>query len=798
MKTGNRQGTFSELQPVEAIEGMIAFLKSGFVAMFFALKCLETELWDDAMTCRFNEALAQTVSDLPAGLVIQKLDAYYFKSASEPEHDIGLVHRYQEQQFNRPFQCHRAFLCISLGPKGQARANPFHNGYTVLNPLKDHFKGVERCVAELKRASQVLTDLLRGHDIEVEVLAEEAILDLYLSYYNLEFDKAKQPKTLYNQINPLENGMSMGVKAGRVVTIRKQGVFTEDTSKGRQVTQAFAYPLTHVLGYQHVLITTILVEGQEKSLQALDRKRRLHKTLAAVGSQVNEIAEDEIAEFTEEIRREKHRLVSFNMTVILFEESAERVGDAVEAAVAAFRNIEGCEALVENLDTTALYFANVPGNAFQNYRWLTLSARQAVQYFHWTTLYRSAREGVLLADREGNPVLVDFFAKSLQNFNNLLIGPSGSGKSFLNNYLLALRYEQGHLQIILDIGGSYRHTVQASGGVYFAYDPKEPFPLNPFWVEPVGDGSYRLSSDKMIFLTALLSTIWKQGQINSVERTVLRQFISGYYQGLGKGDFPSLAGFALWLKAYDKTHTGEDEYGKLKANFSVDELCLVLEPFVSGEYKDLFSGAENQSFSSYRLIAFDVEKIKSDRILYPIISLIITEIALELVRAYPDMRKFIKVDEAWSMLSDTWPGFLEYAFRTLRKNNGSISIITQGITEIVNAEIGQVLIDNSSTKIILPQSDETQIKRLGKVLGFTKHELDKIRSLRSLEQGREVYIKMGDYGKVYLVEVAPELAAIFSSRSEERNRLAALIEEKGGNIHYALAQYLEDQQLQKS
>lgn len=789
----------SALFPVKAIEGEIVHLQSERSAMILSLKNSEAERLSKDELESLHEAVIGLLGDCPAGMMVQRWDAYYYQShkvgrsdSHQEKKQQSFFHNHQRDHFyHRPAQEHQAYLCVSFG-EDDSRPNPMTTGIPKEVRKKPH-RRLEQKIAELRRVAGMAAERLRPFGIEARVLEEDELKQLLLAYFNMEFRATHRPSGFNSQLHPDPNGLLIGRKFVKAVSLVGQGAFVEVTGRVNKLNQPFALPLTDALQHPHILVTSYWIEDQEKALKVLDRERKLSRAIGFFGSQENAIREDEIGDFTEEVRRDKLMLVSMNVTVLLMEESEEKVNRAVEATLAAFRTMAGCQPLVENTDTTSIYLACCPGNGAQLFRWLLMSASQAVSYTHFTGIYRSDQEGILLTDRSGNPLWVRLFNLELHNQNSVLIGTPGSGKSFLNAYLIALRHEQGAIQLVIDKGGTYAHLMKALGGAYFSYDPREPLALNPFWVKQSADGKYRLSAEKLVFLTTLLSGMWKGGDISEVERSVLVKFLTTYYKGISPEACPTITGFYNWLKAYDKQHAKEEDHQKVRAHFSIDALLLVLEPFVHGEYRELFNHDENLDISQSQLIGFDVERIKNDRALYPIISLIITEIALEKVRENPDVRKFIYLDEAWSMLSEHMGNFVENMYRTIRKHLGSIAIITQGVNEIVQSPVGQVILDTSSTKIILQHTDEAHIQRFGEVFGFTRHELDKIRSLRKKSHAREVFIKQDDYGKVYSVEVAPELAAVFSSQPEERNRLAALIAEKGGNILFALQQFIEDQ-----
>jgi conjugal transfer ATP-binding protein TraC len=150
------------------------------------------------------------------------------------------------------------------------------------------------------------------------------------------------------------------------------------------------------------------------------------------------------------------------------------------------------------------------------------------------------------------------------------------------------------------------------------------------------------------------------------------------------------------------------------------------------------------------------------------------------------------MDEAWSMLSDTMGDFVETMYRTVRKNNGAMCIITQGIDEIIKSSVGSAIIANAATQIILNHTDKVQVDKLAQFLGFTQHEVDKINSIRVSTDYREIFIKQGDYARVYILEVSEAMNAVLTSKPLEREHLRTLQKKYNGNIQFAVNQYIED------
>ena len=459
------------------------------------------------------------------------------------------------------------------------------------------------------------------------------------------------------------------------------------------------------------------------------------------------------------------------------------------------------ECFIESLDSANLFIANAPGNSDQNYRWLTMTGDNGAVYLNFLTKYTSDLQGDVLCDRFGTPILLNLFDTELENQNAIVIGPTGSGKSFTMAWFLVQRFDRGEPQIIIDNGGTYLSASIALGGKYYEYDPERPLKFNPFLVERNSDRTFSLNGNKNNFLTNLLTVVWKgkDGTVRQSERSVLNELLLHYYIAYNKKvindetftSLPSLVGFYDFVIDYIDTSSTDKEFQKQAGSFNFDEFLLCLKPFAIGQYKEVLNSEIYEDLAAEKLIIFDMKKIKSNPILYPIVGMLITELASDQLARYPKVCKWVYMDEAWSMLSDTMSDFIELMYRTIRKNNGSMTIITQSIHELRKSSIGQVIKVNAATKYILRHTSTEDIDVLTKELSFTNHEKDKILSLVKTDKYREVFIKQGDYGRAYRLEAPYSIQAVSTSKPNERETLRDLTAEYGGDIYAAIGQYVE-------
>jgi conjugation system TraG family ATPase len=808
IKRPKRATNIEAIYPVCSIEENKLVLKDGRVALGFELQGAEMEKWSQAEYDSLNATFTGVLKTLPYGTVVQKTDIYYDHPYRDDLADKPYFQGKNNGYFlDRLMLFHKSYLFISFPAEKPVKTNSLNTLLASLGKsmLQSPFASIDTRMEEAETiGSEFASSLQTMPDIYLHRLTDEALIRLYYQYFNLEFDQA--PDGFIREINNGLSCLTVGEKKLNIATLKGQGSAVHPCLRnGYGVLSPFIYPLSTGLPFPHILSQHILIEDTEKRLKALDNERKINNSLSFLATQDNELKSAELDAFTADIRANNKRLVSMNLSVTLFEANDKLLKGYLERTVSAFRQLSGAECFIESYDTANIFFANAPGNGYQiPDRWLLLPADYAACYANFITSYQNDKTGDFLCDRFRNPLLVNLFNTSLNNQNCLTIGPSGSGKSYTMGNLITQRFERGARQIIIDVGGTYKNVMESLVGLdcYFEYDIAHPLSFNPFLLDRQG-GKYQLTGDKINFLTALLAIMWKGADSNTpltpAERAILVRILPDYYAYLNEhiDQIPSLRGFYYYLKALDEEKKMQAEYRQEMQFFNLAQFLVVLKPFVEGEYQRVLNASREMDISDFPLVCFDMARIKSDPTLYPIISMLITELALDQIRKYPQAIKYLYMDEAWSMLSDSMGDWVESMYRTIRKNNGSMCIITQGIDEIIDSPVGSAIIANAGTQIILNHTDKNQVDKVAKHLGFTAHEVDKINSIRKGAGYRELFIKQGDMGKVYCLEVCPHLDAVLSSKPVERNYLRELTKRYEGNIHFAVNQYVEDRGLKK-
>lgn len=805
LKEDKGEKTLQEVVPILRIEKDLIILKDGRVACGYEVIGAPFESMSDIQFEAFCKTFETASISLPINHIIQKIDVYanaysVNTGVKDDSTDQGFFERENMKHFaQRPVLKQRSYLFIISNTVKNVKHNSLSTYYASggSNLFDKNFNGLELRMEQVRQNGRAFTDTIASSGfISTVPMKGEDLMALYYNMLNLEFkDKANPPyKSLLNN----QNALVIGDKKVNVISVDEQGsdiYYSWQNDYG--VYAPYTWPLGLYLQVPHITVTAWYIDDTKAELRRLDNQKRLNSALMRFSGQEAIAKFDELNAFTMSMRTTQERFISVSVQVVLFTSNELARERNIQQTSDAIRSIFGAKPLVETFDNTNVFFACLPGASAGNLRWMLMKSIEASCYTNVTHEFHSHKQGDYVADRFRNLVYINLFNKDLNNQNCIVIGPSGSGKSFTVGFFVVQRFERKERQIIIDVGGSYKNLIEIVGGKYFQYDPEKPISFNPFLCAQNEKGEWTPNDDKVSFIISLISMLWKENgeKINNVEWAILQDLVPRFYKYFNnqrKTTVPNLNEFIAWLKQFEKEIKADEGLQRKFDRFDLTELHICLEPFVSGKYQELLNSKEVLDISDHRLVCFDMAKIKDDERLYPIVAMLLTELALDTVRKFPDEIKYFTMDEAWSMLSEAMGQFVEYMYRTLRKNNGSMTIITQGIDEIIKSKVGTAIINNAESKMILNHTDKTQINKLATHLGFTNDEILKIRSIRVNRDCREVFLKQGNDSFVFVMEVPSSEHAILTSNPVERNHLNKLKAIYNDNIEFAVKQWEED------
>lgn len=325
-------------------------------------------------------------------------------------------------------------------------------------------------------------------------------------------------------------------------------------------------------------------------------------------------------------------------------------------------------------------------------RHVKMSALEAPHLMPVCSEWTGNGEPVLqMVSRGGELMGVDLWGSDT-NFNGLLSAASGSGKSVFGQFLI-MNYAslENALIYAIDIGNSYKKICERLDGNYFDFDNSGSYNFLPF-------SAIQDINEDLDLVTSIFEVMVSQkNPLSDFEFQVLKDSIRDAYKRKGKkalvDDVQDYL-IALSQKTNDRV---------------IYELSVRLKEFTSkGSYGHFFSGENTVDFSSSFFNVFELSKLdKQETLQAVVLFMVMSEIKKTVFADMDDplkrgRKKVIVIDEGWSLIARGNNAIKEF-YRTFRKANASILLITQNMTDIINegGETARTMIDNSANKMFL-------------------------------------------------------------------------------------------------
>lgn len=518
------------------------------------------------------------------------------------------------------------------------------------------------------------------------------------------------------------------------------------------------------------MLFTLKVADQTKEMKGLEQKRRMAHSLSQTrGGGVADLESESRLSTTEELIRELiqtgQRIFIAELSIILREEDSKeglkKLNQKTRDVLGKFKTLSGAEGVWETVGAWQIFKSNMPLAPMKLERGKRLKTNNLVDFL---PLY-GPRIGddtpvVLLQNRLGSLVSINPYDSALTNYNSLVTGASGSGKSFFNNFLLLQEMARNTKVFIIDIGGSYKKLTELLHGQYFEISLNDSYAINPFYmVNP----ALHPTSDKIKALVSIIEQmITEDGQkISKYERVLIEKAINESYE----------------MAANEKRSPILSDFEKICQKSVEPELLKIAKLLYSwvknSPYGKLIDRPQGLA-SDNAITTFDLKGLSQYPDLQAVMILILTNFILDQVEGDKTFQKRVILDEAWQLLkSDAASSFMEYAARTFRKTGSGITFITQGVEEILDSPIGSAIINNTSTKVVMQQRGDT--KPLETALKLNSQELALIQSLEQRKGSySEAFLIRGDTRQVVRVFPSPLEYWISTSDAKDNQYLEKL------------------------
>ncbi len=547
----------------------------------------------------------------------------------------------------------------------------------------------------------------------------------------------------------------------------------------------------------------IFIPNQKRELSALEKKKNRH---ASIPNPSNRIAVEDIKQVQEVVAREGKQLVytHFNLVVC-----CPRNAD-MQKPVNHLENMFGRMGIhisKRAYNQLELFVNSFPGNCYnmdpEYDRFLTLSdAATCLMYKEHVQRSEDTPLKIYYTDRKGMPVAIDITGKEgkvkmTDNSNFFCLGPSGSGKSFHMNSVVRQLHEQGTDVVMVDTGNSYEGLCEYLGGKYISYTEEKPITMNPFKIT-----KEEINIEKINFLKNLILQIWKgsEGIVTKTEDRLIGQAIEEYYRSYftGKIDAPlSFNSFFDFAVVRIPEIITENE---LKGIDTADLNYQLRDFYKGGSHETTLNENMDSTLFDETFIVFEIDAIKDDATLFPIVTLIIMDVFLQKMRLKKN-RKVLVIEEAWKAIATPLMAeYIKYLYKTARKFWASVGVVTQEIQDIIGSDIvKEAIINNSDVVMLLDQSKfRERFDNIKAILGLTDVDCKKIFTINRLDNKegrsffREVFIRRGSTSGVYGVEESHECYMTYTTERAEKDALKLYKSELGCSHQEAIERYCRD------
>lgn len=788
-------------------------------------------------------ALAQTLGE---GYALHKQDIFVRKQfAKEPEHNQEFLSASYFRYFNgRPYTDSLCYLTITQEAK-KSRLFSY-----------DSKKWRDFLVKIYK-----VRDLLRDSGVQVKFLNKAEASEYVDRYFAMNF---KDRMVSMTNVKADDETVSMGDKRCKVYSLVDVDCaalpslirpYTNIEVNNTEMPVDLVSVVDNIPNAETVVYNQIIfLPSQKRELALLDKKKNRH---ASIPNPSNQMAVEDIKQVQDVIARESKLLVytHFNMVVgVPADTDLQKCTNHLENAFGRM----GIHISKRAYNQLELFVSSFPGNCYslnEEYdRFLTLSdAAVCLMYKERVQHSEETPIKIYYTDRQGVPVAIDITGKEgknklTDNSNFFCLGPSGSGKSFHMNSVVRQLHEQGTDVVMVDTGNSYEGLCEYFGGKYISYTEERPITMNPFRIN-----REEMNVEKTGFLKNLVLLIWKgtQGTVTKTEDRLIEHVITEYYDAY----FNGFEGFTPQQRedlrkslviddrnSSEKRHESEreravriegiiDEIEGRRKELKVEELSfnsfyeysvqripdiceenritgidlstyryMMKDFYLGGNHEKTLNENMDSSLFDETFVVFEIDSIKDDPLLFPLVTLIIMDVFLQKMRIKKN-RKVLVIEEAWKAIaSPLMAEYIKFMYKTARKFWASVGVVTQEIQDIIGSEIvKEAIINNSDVVMLLDQSKfKERFDTIKTILGLTDVDCKKIFTINRLENKegrsffREVFIRRGTTSGVYGVEEPRECYMTYTTERAEKEALKLYKRELQCSHQEAIEAYCRD------
>ncbi|MDN3607681.1 TraG family conjugative transposon ATPase [Kaistella yonginensis] len=576
----------------------------------------------------FHTILNQVVAIIGENHIVQKIDIFSRKKYSAENSNEFLQQKYSEHFDGRMFKTIDTILLFT--------------DIVDQNTNKNKYAFSEKEYKKLRDKCLKISMLLAQNECEPEFLREKDFEHYISGILSMNFSEIPS----FDNIKATHEHLIIGnkfVKTISFVDVEKIELPSEietysylggNGSASETAVDNFSF-INELEDYHTIVYNQIIsIPHQSSKQRELEKKKKKHEGVAN-NSPSNAIVAEEIDELLHNIAMDGQLIVDAHFSISYSTGSLEKM-EETQSLIENKLFMKGIIVSQNSYNQLELFRCCLPGNAVElkSYDLFTTTSEAALCFFFKESYPVNEESNFYLrfTDRQGVPLKIDpsdlpMKTGRINNRNKFVLGPSGSGKSFLMNNIVEQYLTYNYDVIIVDTGDSYSGLCAYKGGRYIQYTEEKPITMNPFLMD-----KEEFNIEKIEFLTNLIFLIWQgaDAAMSSTQKSILDNVLMSYYHQFFNG--------------------GSDWY----QDKSTEELFQYLRKYniheedIQAEYENKIK--ENQTYYDILELTFDVSSKE------------VREKGRKLIQLYHpdknsnnpdyDATKFYKVFEAYETLND--------------------------------------------------------------------------------------------------------------------------------------------------
>lgn len=475
---------------------------------------------------QFHKTLNQVAAIIGEGHIVQKVDIFAKKKYVAEKEKTFLQQKYSDHFDGRIYKTIDTLLIFT----------------DLLDKKKNKYKFSEKAYKDLRDKCEKVFMLLEQNECEPQWLFEKDFEYYIGGTLTMQFSE----RPVFNNIKSTNEYLRIGdnfVRTISFVDVENIDLPTEispyTTMGGNGAVANLAVDnfsfLNELEDYQSIIYNQVIsIPDQIQRQRELDKKKKKHEGVAK-NAPSNAIVAEEIDTLLAEIAIngqlivDAHFSLTFSCNTI---EELEKTSTTIESKLFT----KGIIVSKNAYNQMELFCSSIIGNAteLKDYDLFTTTSEAGICFFFKESYPISEKSNFYLrfADRQGVPLKVDtsdlpYQTGRINNRNKFVLGPSGSGKSFLMNNIVEQYLTYNYDVVIVDTGDSYSGTCAYKGGRYIQYTEEKPITMNPFAV-----GKEEFNIEKTEFLTNLIFLIWQgpDATMTPTQKAVIDNALLAYYE----------------------------------------------------------------------------------------------------------------------------------------------------------------------------------------------------------------------------------------------------------------------------